>query len=91
VFALPTTAKLTPCSFPLHWLTNATEELMATTAATNATFLAGKHRALSPATATATVMTALNALRYLAKTVCFHFSGPHHYGWGLPGLYDESK
>jgi hypothetical protein len=52
---------------------------MATTAATSATFLAGKHHTLSPATTTATVMVALNAQpakrRYLAKTVCLHFSG----------------
>ena len=51
---------------------------MATTAATSATFLAGKHHTLSPATTTATAMAALNEpakRRYLAKMVCLHFSG----------------
>ena len=95
VFAMPTTPTLTPCSFHLRWLTSATKELIATTAATSATFLAGKHHTLTPATTTATVMAALNAQpakrRYLAKTVCLHFSGLSPLWLGFTRTYDASK
>jgi hypothetical protein len=76
-------------------LSSATKELMATTATTSATFLAGKHHTLFPATTTATVVAALNAQpakrRYVAKTVCFHFSGLSPLWLGFTRTYGASK